>query len=625
MKKNTSFFDTKTKSLGLIFTLLSFSILGFVGFASGSEPADKVNLIEELKLVPSPNGANPIDLNPSSLVHWETKSSTSYEDGSVVVYLKLSTENDFAIYADQLSFSTYAGLVLKKTISPPTQEIQDPVTGKNAAVFSNGDFILHFQGAKAFSEPQFPLSIRYLACSVRICLFPYTENLKISSYPSKDPLPKELTAEESTITADHSDQIVRTNTDKVTLEEKLAERLNLGNLGLAMILLALFLGGLLTNLTPCVYPMIPITIRLLGQQTKRPMLAGLAYAGGLVVIYTLLGLTFGFTGTLFGQYMADTTVNLVLATVMFFLGFSMLGFGEWRFLVRLGVKLGISKPSAAQAFFMGCGAGLVASPCTGPILATILAYVVSSKDLLRSALYLLVYSLGFALPYVFIGGLAGRLGSMKISPKIQIFVKVAFAAVMFALSLYYLRIPFYSTFSLVGTKWRPLCTVSFLIALLLWKTVWRNERHHALRWFLIFPALCLGLSFFAASQWIVKAQISSPATHLNWLTNESEALQLAQEKKATVLIDFWAEWCAACKRMDATTFIDEKFISEVHKQNLVLLKLDVTEDSEEHDKILKRYKVQGLPTIIILKPGADQPTIVSGYASAARLLNHVNE
>ncbi len=623
MKKNTYSFHTSGKLAGLVLTLLSYSLLGF----ASSEPSNKGNLIEELKLLPSTNGGNPIDLNPSSLVHWEAKKSSSYEDGSVVVYVQLSTENDFAIYADQLSFSTNAGLILKKTISPASQEVQDPVTGKTVAVFSTGDFILHFQGAKAFSASELPLSIRYLACSSRICLFPFTENIKTANYPSKEALPAELTAQ-STIEADHGSlaKAALTVTDNTTLEEKLAERLNLGNLGLAMILMALFLGGLLTNLTPCVYPMIPITIRLLGQQTKRPMIAGLAYAGGLVVIYTLLGLSFGFTGTLFGQYMADATVNIVLATIMFFLGFSMLGFGQWQFLVRLGVKLGISRPSTTQAFFMGCGAGLVASPCTGPILATILAYVVSSKDVPRSVLYLLTYSLGFALPYVFIGALAGRLAAIKIPAKVQVLVKVAFAAVMFALSFYYLRIPLYSSFSLLGANWRPICTVSFLIGLLLWRTIWRRERHHTLKWFLILPALCLGLSIFAASQWLAKAQtLRNPEAHLNWLTNESEALQLAQEKKATVLIDFWAEWCAACKRMDATTFIDENFVSEVYKQNLILLKLDVTEDSEEHDKILKRYKVQGLPTIIILKPGADQPTIVSGYASAARLLNHVNE
>lgn len=281
-----------------------------------------------------------------------------------------------------------------------------------------------------------------------------------------------------------------------TFEERLAERLRLGDLGFFMILLALFLGGLLTNLTPCVYPMIPITIRLLSQQTRRPLSAATAYAGGIVLVYSLLGLSVGYTGSLFGKYMASPTVNFILALVMFALGFSMLGFGKWALFAKLGNKIGIAKPSLTQAFLMGCGAGLVASPCTGPILASILTYILANKDLGRSTLYIFVYSLGFGLPYIALGGLSGKLAKVKVAPKIQILVKLSFASVMFALSIYYLRIPFYQVFSKWSASWQVISIVSLFLGLGIFRFIWHRKNQRRWHKLLFLPALCLGISFF---------------------------------------------------------------------------------------------------------------------------------
>lgn len=77
--------------------------------------------------------------------------------------------------------------------------------------------------------------------------------------------------------------------------------------------------------------------------------------------------------------------------------------------------------------------------------------------------------------------------------------------------------------------------------------------------------------------------------------------------------------------MDVTTFIDKTFIEEARKFNLLYLKIDVTEDTPANTKLLEKYKVQGLPSIVILKPESAQPALVSGYASPARLLNYFNE
>lgn len=568
----------------------------------------------------------PQEVSPAHVVHWKARTSLHYPDGSIVVYLNLATEKGFSLYIDHLQFTSRSGYKLKKILPPEANEIQDPVTGKETKVYAGGDFILHFQGT-GFDKPQFPLSIRFVACSVRICLFPYTEQVEVANFKSTEDLPTALKEANEILQGPPLQVNVPKSLEEYgTFEERLAKRIQLGDAGFFFLLLALFLGGLLTNLTPCVYPMIPITIRLLSAQTRSPLLGATAYAGGIVLVYSILGLSVAYSGTLFGQYMASPVVNIVLAFIMFLLGFSMLGFGRWNTLARLGNKFGLGKPSTAQAFFMGCGAGLVASPCTGPILASILTFIIANKDLARSTLYIFTYSLGFALPYVVLGGLSGRLAKVRVSYKIQLLIKVVFAAVMFALSLYYLRIPFYEVFNGWKHYWQPIFIITLLLGLLLWRLSWLAHSHRKLHWFMILPGVLLGISLFSGTRWFFEEKTEvSDETRILWYDSEIEALQVSKQNGVPLLIDFWAEWCAACKKMDTTTFADPKFIAEAKKVKLIYLKIDVTQDTPANTQILEKYKVQGLPSIVIFKPGSDQAAVVSGYASADRLLNYLNE
>ncbi len=571
---------------------------------------------------PTPTEAS--EIKPSHVVFWAGQASL-HQDGSVVVALHLQTKNNFALYAERIEFSSRSGMMLLKVLAPEAKVIDDPVTAKQAQVYTGGDFLLHFQNLEALDLSAFPLSIRYTACADRICLFPYTEELDLSLSKSSEAIPLSLSsAGVSKPSIEAPAKETPPSPSGETFEERLAERLQLGDLGLAMMLLALFLGGLVTNLTPCVYPMIPITIRLLGRQTKSPILAASAYAMGIVVIYSALGLSVAYTGSLFGQYMANPWVNATLALIMFVLGFSMLGFGQWNALSTLGNKLGVQKPGLLQAFLMGCGAGMVASPCTGPILASLLTYIITNKDLGHSALYILTYSLGFALPYVVLGGLSGKLATVKISPKVQVFVKVSFASIMFALSLYYLRVPLYKTFTQLKPYWQTMCFVSLGLGIILGRMMWQVQKKKAVKWFMVWPALFFGTGIFAANQWLFLRKTDKPsAAQILWYHNEEEAIAQSLSSGRPLLIDFWAEWCAACKKMDATTFIDESFIHETRKQEWVFLKFDVTEDTPANTKLLEKYKVQGLPTLVLIKAAAE-PVKVSGYASTARLLNYLN-
>lgn len=599
--------------------LLFFAFLSLPSFGNPSEVnvGEILNTLEEAPI-------DPADLNPQDLVHWTLMNSTYDNGGGVFVQLNLETDKDFTIYADQLQITSRSGLDLVKIETPKAEEIPDPLTGEQAQVYSGGSFLLHFKGDAIYEKEEFPVSIRYIACSLRICLFPYTEHITVPTYKSEEDMGQKLGASKAVLSSAESLSLPKKEKENLTLEEEIAERLSLGNLGLFMMLLALFIGGVLTNLTPCVYPMIPITISILGRYTAKPILGSAVYASGIVLVYSLLGLSVGLTGSLFGQYMASPFVNILLAFVMCLLALSMLGFGNWNFLAQLGYRLGMGKPSLKQAFLMGCGAGLVASPCTGPILASILTYIVANEDIARSTLYIFVYSLGFGLPYIFLGSLSGSIANLSVSPKIQVSVKVFFASLMFALCFYYLRIPLYDFYSQWDKYWKPFTMISFFLGMIAWRFNWYAQTHKKMHALLIVPGLLLGISIFSGSRWLFEEQTEPVESSILWYDNEKEALDMASYKGYPLLIDFWAEWCAACKKMDADTFSDLRFIEEAQNLNLLYLKLDVTEDTPENKKLLEKYKVQGLPTIVIIKPGASQPIVVSGYASAARLLNYLN-
>ena len=142
------------------------------------------------------------------------------------------------------------------------------------------------------------------------------------------------------------------------LESSWAQGFKEGRFSFAAILGVVFLGGLFTNFTPCVYPMIPITLRLLGSQGGSPIVSGSLYAGGILLTYTTLGVSAALSGSLFANFMASTVFNIVFAAVMVALGLSMLGLGNFSVLQSIGARLGAGRPSPRNTVLMGAGAGL---------------------------------------------------------------------------------------------------------------------------------------------------------------------------------------------------------------------------------------------------------------------------
>lgn len=563
-----------------------------------------------------------LDLHPTDVIIWEPVGATREADGGISVGMRLQTKQNFSIYKKNAKFTGPAGFELQSIEAPPTKKIEDPLGEGQVEVYDGGDFILKFMGLEAFQGNKFPMSITFLGCTSRLCLFPYTQNfeLELSSAVAPASTPGSIAEQHASEKAAQEAGGTTGNTSD-DLQQELATKVARGELSLMLLLAVLFLGGMATNLTPCVFPMIPITVRILGAQGHKPIVSSVMYALGIVASYSLLGIVVALTGGMFGALMASTAFNLIFAVLFFALALSMLGFVNLAKLQELGTRFGTHKQSNWNTLMMGAGAGLVAAPCTGPILGALLAFSAKNPNS-HVGWQFFVYSAGFALPYVFLGMSSQKIAKIKVSATVQNGVKLAFAAIMFGLSFYYLRVPLYNAMKALAPYWQSISIGAFMIgSIVAWLAV-TGPRSTKKGW-QVLATLILGVWLFAGSQWLTSAS-SSAETPLTTHKTFEEGLVVAQQNKKPILIDGWAEWCEACKKMDASTFQDPT-VRQTLQSGWNVVKLDLTEMNEQNDALAQRFGMQGLPTLVLLPPDGDLGKMkkIVGYASAQKLLQEM--
>lgn len=205
----------------------------------------------------------------------------------------------------------------------------------------------------------------------------------------------------------------------------------------------LFFTGVLTSLTPCIYPMIPITAAIVGGQsvgrsTRRGVALTLMYVFGLSLVYALLGLLAGLTRTLFGTVSASPWAAIVTGNLLLLFGLWMLDAIPIRIpSALLGGGRAESVTSLGGAFIMGCASGLVAAPCSAPVLAAVLTWVAVTKSAFLGFIYLFVFSIGMCALLVVVGIFGATFARLPKSGMWMVWVKRALALVMLGAAEYY--------------------------------------------------------------------------------------------------------------------------------------------------------------------------------------------
>jgi thiol:disulfide interchange protein DsbD len=387
-------------------------------------------------------------------------------------------------------------------------------------------------------------------------------------------------------------------------ESMIASKLEQG--GLILGLLFVFLGGLALNLTPCVYPLIPITIGYFGGQsegkTSRLTLMGLLFMLGMAVTYSVVGVVTSLTGAVFGALLQNPIVILIIVAIFLVLSLSMFGVYEFKLPDSLVAKAGGARGGYFGAFFMGLTMGIVAAPCIGPFVLGLVTYVAAKGDPFFGFLMFFVLAIGLGLPYLFLAIFSGKIKNLPRAGLWMDAVKHIFGLILIAMALYFL-IPLLPT----EISGYVLPVFGILAALYL---LFFDKAAASVKGFKIFKTV-FAIFVIAIS---IYSLIPSDRKEISW-TKYSESSLSNLNNKRGVIIDFYADWCIPCKELDAVTFSDPKVI-ELSKE-FGTFKADLTKSlSPDVSALREKYKIVGVPTVLILDSKGKEKDRITGFISA---------
>src|SRR5712672_2817265 len=377
-----------------------------------------------------------------------------------------------------------------------------------------------------------------------------------------------------------------------------------GRLGLAggvgaVTFAVLFLAGVLTSLTPCVYPLIPITVGVFGarqaEHRARSVALSATYVGGIAVTYSGLGVFAALSGKAFGSVLSSPWVVGLLAIFLVALAASLFGAFDLNLPASVQEKLGTVRGKGfAHALGMGLVAGIVAAPCTGPVLAGVLTYVATRRSAVLGFWMLFSYALGMGLLFFVLGATSLKLPrSGAWMETVKSVLGVALVAAALGLLLPLLPRPEHLP---VGPRVLAIAAAALAFAAVLAGAL--NLSFHAARREQVLKAATLLLLLSAVGLrlgWFGKAHVPE----IPWLHDERAALEEARASGKGLLVDFSAEWCAACKELDVHVFSHPDVKAEV-AERFVPLKIDATEETDEVSRLEAKYGVPGLPTVLLM-------------------------
>jgi len=367
--------------------------------------------------------------------------------------------------------------------------------------------------------------------------------------------------------------------------------------GWAMIwtLLGIFAGGMALNLTPCVYPLIPITVSYFGGHAAkdgRGNLAahGLSYVLGLSVTNSLLGVFAALTGGLMGAMLQNPVVLIAVAMVLMFFASSL--FGLWELRLPMGLTRAASKSYTGcfGSLFMGLTLGVVAAPCIGPFVLGLLTWVAGMGSPWLGFVIFFTLSLGLGLPLFFLALFSAQIDKLPRSGGWMIWVRKLMGWVLAGMAVYFIR-------PILPGSWATvlLAATAAAAGLHLGWTDKNQANFRAFSWLKSGTgAACLVLATFVVGSWAMK----DPG--VSWKHYSEEALQEARRKGMPVIIDFYATWCTPCRRLEEVTFHDPSIVKQVGR-DFLMIKVDVTRGGDPvSERLLRDYGINGVPTIVFL-------------------------
>ena len=391
-------------------------------------------------------------------------------------------------------------------------------------------------------------------------------------------------------------------------------------------LLSFFALGIGLSLTPCVYPMYPVLSAMLSHQSHsltwhRGFTLALAYVSGMALTYTLIGVLIAFAGAGIQGWLQNPWLLGLFSLFYLCLALSMLlGHGirlpqRWQDSLHYLANRQ-SLHSISSVTILGALSGLIGSPCTSAPLSGLLLYIAQSGDPVYGAVSLLLLSFGMGLPLLLMGLFGG-----KILPKAgswMVLIKQVFAILLLAMPLFLLE-------RLLPVHIATLLWFCFATGVILW-LIW--SLWPANRWLKVKPvafALVIAGSGMLAVQYEWRPAESLPFITINNHTELQQQLATAKAQGKPVMLDLYADWCTACRELDAKTF-SSPLIRE-RLSDYQLLRADVSANSPEDRALLQELQVLGLPNVLFFDAQSQpNPQLrIQGFVSANELQDKLEQ
>ncbi len=413
------------------------------------------------------------------------------------------------------------------------------------------------------------------------------------------------------------------------LEDRLGNALESGSLA-AFVLV--FIAGILISFTPCVYPMIPIIIGVVGAGAGGSKLKGfvlsLLFVLGLVTTYSILGVIAGATGALFGSFMSNPIVLWIIVVVFIALGSSMLGAFDITIPASLqGRMLAGEHKGVIGTILIGGVTGIVAAPCAGPPLLVLLSWIGSTGSLALGFLLMAAFAAGLGLLFIVIGTFAGAVTALPAAGAWMVVIKKGMGVVIYGVSLYYLSLLLPEPLFAIILGGFLVFVGLFLGAFARWENLGAAARFGKGLGILLIVAglfyLLLGLAkendlapggLFRSDHREAEVTLDSVPWRVN--VHDEVVAQAAAENKP-VLIDFYADWCVVCIELEHEVWNEPEVIEAAN--DYIPLKLDYTRLTPRLEKLRRRHGVGGLPTVVILGPDGVERSRFSAFKEAAEV------
>ena len=493
------------------------------------------------------------------------------------------------------------------------------------------------------------LKIKYQGCAdAGICYVPQQTELTLPGGLATAALSTAATNTAATTTAvAMTTTAVATTPALVSEQDRLTAQMRDNNFGL--VLLGFFGLGLLLAFTPCVFPMIPILSGIIVGQgedlsTRKALALSAVYVLAMALTYTIVGVLIGLSGENIQAWFQTPWVLYTFAAMFVALSFSMFGFYELQMPSAIQSKLTnmSNKQNGgdyAGVAIMGLLSALIVGPCVTAPLMAVLVYIAESGDAVKGGLVLFTLSLGMGAPLLLIGASAGKLlpragGWMDA-------VKAVFGVLMIAMAIWMLERVLPAPIILALSAMLLIVSAVYMGALSTpaegksgWYQLWRGLGIV----FLIYGALLMvgatsgsksllkplaGVRAVSTSGGIEAASDELHFTRVNSNAELDAAIANASAQGKSVMYDFYADWCASCKEMEAFTFTDPQVQAALG--NFVTLQVDVTDNNQEHQAMLKRYGLFGPPAILFFNTnGQEQRNLrVVGFMESETFASNV--